>query len=204
MGQASESTPQPEYNLFARAREGDEAAWEELVERCYDKVRRVVRHRLAPRMRSIYDSTDITNDVFKSLIAKQDRFEFPTVEALEHHLKKVARQKVIDEQRRHHADKRNLNRLRRLTAGEDGERNLDVPGSEPTASKYAQAKETRDLMMTMGESEEIRELLALKVEQHCDNQEVSERMGWPIRKVQRALQKVKQAFDPTSKAGGDT
>ena len=83
-------------------RAGDQAAWEELFYTCYPKVVRVVRRKLNAPMRSLYDSTDFASDVWGSLVAKSDRFDFPNVAALMAFLTKAAEQKVIDEYRRGH------------------------------------------------------------------------------------------------------
>jgi hypothetical protein len=45
----------------------------------YPKVVRVVRRKLNPPMRSLYDSTDFASDVLKSLAAKCDQFDFPSI-----------------------------------------------------------------------------------------------------------------------------
>ena len=62
--------------LFSRARTGDEAAWSELFHKCRPKVLRVVRRKLSPPMRSLYESTNFYSDVMKSLAASADRLDF--------------------------------------------------------------------------------------------------------------------------------
>ena len=69
--------------LFARARAGDQAAWEELFHTCYPKVIRVVRRKLDRPLRSLYDSTDFASDVMKSLAANLDRLDFPSIDSLD-------------------------------------------------------------------------------------------------------------------------
>ena len=54
-------------DVLDRARRGDEEAWRLLFEECYPKIVRVVRKRLSRPMRNYCDSTDIANDVMKSL-----------------------------------------------------------------------------------------------------------------------------------------
>src|SRR5205823_7837978 len=95
MNRTMESSDSDADGLFARARAGDQAAWEELFTTCYPKVVRVVRRKLNAPMRSLYDSTDFASDVWGSLVAKSDRFDFPNVAALMAFLTKAAEQKVI-------------------------------------------------------------------------------------------------------------
>src|SRR3954468_17659368 len=93
----SDSSDLDSDELIARARAGDQAAWEELFRACYPKVVRVVRRKLDRPLRPLYDSTDFASDVWKSLAAKCDRFDFPSIDSLMAFLKQAAEQKVIDE-----------------------------------------------------------------------------------------------------------
>ena len=54
-------------DLIERARNGDQQAWQVLFDDCYPKIRRVIRRRMSRPLRSLYDSTDIANEVMKSL-----------------------------------------------------------------------------------------------------------------------------------------
>src|SRR5579864_5278284 len=116
MSQTIDSSSQGADGLFARARAGDQMAWEELFRTCYPKVIRVVRRKLNSPMRSLYDSADFASDVWKSLAAKFDRFDFPSIDSLLAFLKQAAEQKVIDEYRRRHAQKRDIDLECRLPA----------------------------------------------------------------------------------------
>src|SRR5271166_6923356 len=93
------------------AQKGDQCAWEALFKECYPKVRRVVRRRLDRSMRSLYDSTDFANDAMENLAANLNQLEFPSVNSLIAYLARVAEDKVIDEWRRQHTLKRDLNRV---------------------------------------------------------------------------------------------
>jgi RNA polymerase sigma factor (sigma-70 family) len=171
--------------LFARARAGDQAAWKELFDTCYPKIVRVIRRRLnSPGMRSLYDSTDFASDVWKSLAAKSDRFDFPTIDALMAFLKRAAEQKLIDEYRRLHTLKHDIERQRPL----EGHRGLDdgppdLASADPTPSQFAQAREVREMLLA-GQSEQERRLIELK-EQGYDNDGIAELTGWHVRKIQR-------------------
>jgi len=181
MNQVPDSSSPVADSLFARARAGDQAAWFELVETCSPKLRRIIRRRLDPPMRSLYDSTDFANDVFKSLAAKSDRFDFPTFEALLAHLAKAAEQKVVDEYRRQHAQKRDIGLNRRL--GDDELGPTDLPSAEPTPSQVAVANETHDQLLE-GQPDRMRMVIELKRLGYT-NDEIADRTGLPIHKVQR-------------------
>ena len=180
-------------DLFARARAGDQDAWKELFEACYPKVLRVVRRKLDRPMRSLYDSTDFASDVMKSLAAKFDRFDFPSLEALHAYLVQSAKQKVIDEYRRRHTLKHDIGRERSVDwiDGQDSMR-LSLASGDPTASQEAQASEAHErLLAHLDETE--REIVELK-HQGLNNFEVAEKTGWHVRKVQRFLQVLSNSF----------
>ncbi len=183
-------------DLFARARAGDQDAWKELFETCYPKVLRVVRRKLDRPMRSLYDSTDFASDVMKSLAAKFDKFDFPSLDSLHAYLVQSAKQKVIDEYRRRHTLKHNIGRERSVewVAGQDSMR-LSLASGDPTASQEAQASEIHQRLLTdLDETE--REIVELK-HQGLSNNEVAEITGWHVRKVQRFLQDLSNSLsDP--------
>lgn len=185
-------------DLFARAQGGDQAAWEELVRHCWPKILRVVRRRLNSPMRTLYDSTDFANAVFGSLVAKSDRFDFPTFEALTAYLAQAAEQKVIDEHRRQHRKIRDIQRNVSLGATTNGSgRRYEPPAHDPTASQLAQAHEAKTRIFE-GMPEREKNVLELK-EQHYTNEEVSRMTGLDIRTIQRILKRV---FDSLRIRGG--
>ena len=180
-------------DLFARARAGDQDAWKELFETCYPKVLRVVRRKLDRPMRSLYDSTDFASDVMKSLAAKFDKFDFPSLDSLTAYLVQSAKQKVIDEYRRRHTLKHDIGRERSVdwVDGQDSMR-LSLASGDPTASQEAQASEIHErLLAHLDETE--REIVELK-HQGLSNYEVAEKTGWHVRKVQRFLQDLSNSL----------
>jgi RNA polymerase sigma factor (sigma-70 family) len=183
-------------DLFARARAGDQDAWRELFETCYPKVLRVVRRKLDRPMRSLYDSTDFASDVMKSLAAKFDKFDFPSLDSLHAYLVQAAKQKVIDEYRRRHTLKHDIGRERSVDWAHDGDPMQQALASgDPTASQEAQASEVHErLLADLDETE--REIVELK-HQGLSNSEVAEITGWHVRKVQRFLQALSDSIsDP--------
>ena len=193
---AAPCSPDPADGLFARAQAGDEDAWKQLFDTCYDKVVRVVRRKLNHQLngrvlRSLYDSTDIASDVWKSLATKNDRFEFDSVDQLMAFLVQAAEQRVIDEYRRMHAQKRREDRKRSINQV-DGNLGYEPTAQGATPSQHAQAKEAVKLISS-GANPEIEVLLDRKM-MGDSNEEAAAYMHWTVRKVQRVLKDLHTAY----------
>lgn len=180
-------------SLFARAQGGDQAAWDALITLSYERIRRVVSRRLDPPMRSLYDSTDFANDVFKSLVAKSDRFDFATYNDLVSHLAKAAKQKVIDEYRKQHTQKRDIRASTRLGAlrGDDGE-GYEPIASDPSPSQIAQARDVEDRLFA-GQDAEAVEAIKMKAV-GFSNEQIAKHLNQHPRKIQRFFKKVQDSF----------
>ncbi len=186
-------------DLFTRARTGDEAAWAELFHKCRPKVLRVVRRKLSPPMRSLYESTDFYSDVMKSLAASADRLDFASFDSLVAFLVKVAEQKVIDEYRRVTAMKRDIHKQQTLNRFEDGGgRHPGIASHEPTASQFAVATEAEEQLLA-GKSEVEREAIVMKQDGYSPA-EIADRLGWSVRTVQRFFKSLKEAFQGSAGA----
>ncbi len=187
MTMSGASTSQPS-NLFERARQGDQDAWQVLFDECYPKIVRVIRRRISRPMRKLYDSTDIANEVMRSLAAKFNRFDFSSIHGLRAFLIHAAEQKVIDEYRRVEAQKRDIGRDRPL--GEDGDAaGWELADGSPTASQVAVATEQEELLMG-GQSEAGRTVLKRRIE-GWSNLEIASETGWHPRKIQRFLEELR-------------
>jgi len=199
MNPMSDSLDHDSDELIARARAGDQTAWEELFNTCFPKVIRVVRRKLDRPMRSLYDSTDFVSDVMKSLAANLDRLDFPSLRSLIAFLAQAAEQKVIDEYRRRHTLKRDITRERALV-GCDGTdiRPMALASADPTASQVAQASEVRERLLA-GQDDLERRVIELK-QLGYTNVEIAEQTGWNIRKVQRFL---KDLYDSLPNPGDE-
>jgi RNA polymerase sigma-70 factor (ECF subfamily) len=177
--------------IIKKAQDGNQEAWEQLFRVYYPKVRRVVRRKLDRSMRSVYDSTDFASDVMKSLAANLGRLDFPSSEQFVAFLAQVAEQKVIDEHRRRRTLKRDVTRERRLEAASEST-SVQLASDEPTASQLAQANEAEALLMDRG-SETEKRIILLRREGH-DNNDIADRTGWNIRKVQRFLKDLRESL----------
>src|SRR3990172_10541189 len=106
--------------LMARMRAGSqEAAWR-LVEKYQSHIRAVVRRRLTPTMRSLFDSDDFVQTVWASLIRITPRLDdIDCPEKLVALLSRMARNKVVDEYRKLElTTKHNIHRRRSLEDSE--------------------------------------------------------------------------------------
>lgn len=185
--------------LFERARGGDDSAWNELFQQCYPKIVRVVRRKLNRPMRSLYDSTDFASDVMKSLAANAGRLDFPSFDSLMAFLAQMAERKVIDEYRKVHTLKRDLDRQCRLTPDDgDGPRPFALASGDPTPSQVAQAGEAHEQLLA-GQSETEKEAIELK-QLGYSNSEIAERTGWNLRKVQRFFKDLWDSWGPSRPA----
>jgi len=194
--------PRPEVGIdlskvLQQAHRGDPAAWEAIFRECYPKVRRVVRRKLNRSMRSLYDSTDFASDVMKSLAANIGHLQFPSLDSLLAFLAHVAEQKVIDEYRRRHTLKRDITRERPILSGDEDVGPVQVPSGDPTASQLAQANEVHERLLS-GVDETQRTIIELR-QQGYTTEEIAEKTGWNIRKVQRFL---KDLLDSMDESGG--
>ena len=146
-------------------------------------------------MRSLYDSTDFASDVMKSLAANAGRLEFDSINSLMSFLTKVAEQKVIDEYRRVHSQRRDIDReVRIMPVDEGGGDGTSAPlvSGVPTPSQFAQATEAHDRLLE-GQDEERRKVIELRRYGYTVS-EIAEKTGWNIRKVQRFLKDLKETL----------
>lgn len=183
-----------EHNLFDRARAGDAAAWDELFNTCYPKVKRAIQARLRGqgRMRAVFDASDFASDVMKSLAANFGRMDFPSINSLMAFLAQVAEQKVIDEHRRRRTLKRDVTRERPISGFRGAETPIAIPSDDPTASQLAQANEVHEQLLNRSDETE-RRVLKLRELGH-DNQDIADQTGWHVRRVQRFLKDLRDSL----------
>ena len=181
-------TPKSTKSLIDRARQGDQQAWQVLFDDCYPKIVRVIHRRISRPLRNIYDSTDIANEVMKSLAAKFDQIDFSSISGLRAYLIHAAECKVVDGYRREHAIKRDVLRTQSLMPGGD-QGSFEIPDNGPTPSQIAVAGESEaNLLRERGEDE--RSVIKMKVSGYS-NPEVSKATGWHLRKVERFLKNLR-------------
>lgn len=180
--------PSSDADLIERARAGDQQAWQILFDECYPKILRVIRRRISRPLRALYDSTDIANEVMKSLAAKFDQFDFASIEGLRAYLIVAAERKVVDGYRHGHAMKRDVSRTQAAYPGDDlGQ--FEAIDHGPTASQVAVATESAEHLLK-DQSGEQRSIIELKLKGFT-NHEVAQTTGWNIRKIERFLERLR-------------
>ncbi len=182
-----DSAPQYSPELIQRARSGDQAAWEILFNECYPKIVRVIRRRMSKSLRKHYDSTDIANEVMKSLAAKFNDLDFSSINGLRAFLINAAQQKMVDGYRRCHAQKRDLARDRQISSGEV--MHWEPIDRSPTPSQLAVATEGEEILLD-GQTGKYRTVIEMKL-QGLSNADVAHSTGWHIRKIERFLQNLR-------------
>jgi RNA polymerase sigma-70 factor (ECF subfamily) len=125
-------------DLIGRVRRGDQQAAAELVRRYEPAIRRAVRFRLTDaRLRRTCDSLDVCQSVLLSFFvrAASGEYELDTPEQLIKLLTVMARNKLLNQARDHHAARRDNRLVARNIEG------IDPPGAEPSPSQQAEARE---------------------------------------------------------------
>jgi RNA polymerase sigma-70 factor (ECF subfamily) len=103
--------------LVHRAQDGNEEALNQLFDRYYERVRRIVRLRLGRKLRSALDSGDILQETFTQAVQAFDGFEMRDEASLIHWLSKLAERQIMAAADYHGAKKRDRSRELRLRAG---------------------------------------------------------------------------------------
>jgi RNA polymerase sigma-70 factor (ECF subfamily) len=177
-------------DLVQRTRAGDQRAAAELVRRFEPAVRRVARIRLADqRLRRTLDSMDICQSVLASFFvrAAMGQYEIATPDDLLKLLAQMARNKVADRARRHHAAKRDVKQASSEPADE-----LNIACPQPTPSEVVGGRELLEQFRARLSPEE-RRLAELRAQRREWDEIAAEVGGTPeaLRKrLARALDRV--------------
>ena len=118
------------FELVARAKGGDDDAFNRLFERYYDRVRRSVRVRIGPKLRQHVETSDVLQATFMKAFEIFDRFEMRDEGSLIHWLAKVAEGQIRDLVDHHGRKKRSADRESPAESGSDEEgrtRARDLP-----------------------------------------------------------------------------
>lgn len=178
------SRPNEFERLMSLAGAGDDEAIKVLVERYGKHVKRAVRRILPHRLRSLYDSDDFGQAVWKSFLV--DRVTMAEINDPAHliaYLATLARNKVIDESRRRlGTQKHDLRREQRITWDSAL---APIDGQQPSPSAVAIAGEALERLAASASST-TRQILALRLAGHT-SREIAAETGIHERSVRRAL-----------------
>src|SRR6185436_18440399 len=93
-------------DLLRRAQQGERPALERLLERYYERVRRIVRLRLGPSLRRRLESGDILQETFLAAVRNFARFELRDEGSFINWLAVLAENQIRDAADHHGAQKR--------------------------------------------------------------------------------------------------
>ena len=97
--------------LVLRAKSGDAAALEELLERHLPELRRYVRKRISPALLEKESSSDVVQSVCREVLQGVDNFEYQGEVAFRSWLHRTALRKLVHHQRYHEAQKRDASEV---------------------------------------------------------------------------------------------
>lgn len=177
-------TDEQTRNLIQQAAGGDNAAANRLLERHRAALRRLVAVRMDRAMARRVDASDIVQDVL--LEASGRMADYLRDPAMPFHLwlRQMARDRMIDLHRRHHAQRRDVDRERPLVQrGYPDQSSLDLAAQlkdaelTPAAATIRKELEGRFLEALEELEENDREIIIMRHVEQLGNSEVAEALG---------------------------
>ena len=182
--------------FIRRIRAGDDQAARELVQLYEPVIRREVRLRLRdPRLASRFDWTDICQSVMASFFvrAASGQYDLEQPDQLQKLLVVMTRHKLIQQVRRHRADRRDYRRLEARDPDYLEGRSAAVPSPSRLVAGRELLEEFRRRL-----SEEERRLADLRA-QGCDWAEIAARLGGTAdacrKQLARAIDRVEHQLE---------
>jgi len=181
---------EPTMELVLRAKTGDAAAANALLERCLPPLKRWAHGRLPSAARGALDTDDLVQKVALNMLKQLDQFEPRHVGAMQSYLRHAVINGIRDELRR-------VGRRPQLIQLPE-----DTPSARASALEIAIQAETyaRYRAALKGLSEKDRELIVGRIEMQWSFAEIQHRFGLASADaarmaVSRALRKLTKAFD---------
>ena len=180
---------QPTVELIIRARTGDSAAIDAILQRCLPPLKRWAHGRLPAAARGHLDTSDLVQDAAMNAIARLDSFEPRHVGAMQAYLRQSVINRIRDEMRRY---------TRRPVSVEVPE---DLASDAPSPEEQAIHEQTyaryRAAMERLKPRE--RELVIARVEAQWTAPEIAEQFGFNTvdaarMAVNRAMQRLNAAL----------
>ncbi len=180
---------QPTVELIIRARTGDSAAIDSILQRCLPPLKRWAHGRLPAAARGHLDTSDLVQDAAMNAIARLDSFEPRHVGAMQAYLRQSVINRIRDEMRRY---------TRRPVSVEVPE---DLASDAPSPEEQAIHEQTyaryRAAMERLKPRE--RELVIARVEAQWTAPEIAEQFGFNTvdaarMAVNRAMQRLNAAL----------
>jgi RNA polymerase sigma-70 factor (ECF subfamily) len=181
-------------DLVRLAQGGDTQALNKLVERYYDRVRRIVRLRLGSNLRECVDSADILQNTFIAAVQSFQAFEMRDEASLINWLSRLAQHQIIAAADYHGAKKRDHRRavsLPGLGSTHTSSTSIDVqlPADGPMPLEQLAEAEQAEIVERCMQMlpEEYRELLILRNYAGATWETVAEQTGRPSAAAARMM-----------------
>ncbi|QDU40751.1 RNA polymerase sigma factor CnrH [Maioricimonas rarisocia] len=167
--------------LLLQIEDGDEEAVNRLIHRHRDAVRRMIAMRLDRGIAQRVDASDVVQDVM--LEATRRLRDYLANPQMPFHLwlRQLAKDRMIDLHRRHHAQRRDVGREQSMAVGGRGDRSsLDLArqlmDSELTPAAATVRKELEQRFMSAVDElpEADREIIIMRHAEHLTNSEVAQ------------------------------
>lgn len=179
--------------LLKDIQEGSEEAARTFLDKYGDYILRVIRRRLARRLRSKFDSSDFLQDVCVSFFRAPPPPEaFSEREALLAFLAQMARNKVGQTNRQRLQRRRYADKLENSLDGSARFQARSLQEAGPTPSEAAVARE-KWLDIVSGTKPKHEKILLLLHEGHT-HEEIAELLGLSSKTVQRLVVKLREKF----------
>jgi RNA polymerase sigma-70 factor (ECF subfamily) len=170
-------------HLVALAKEGNDAAFSQLCSVYSERVRRLIRLRLDPKLRPKLDSVDVVQDALMLALGGLKNFTYRSEGDFLRWLSKIAENKLRDIQDRFRADKRDVHReipfRQKGNSTTGGRIGAADPVGNTTPSVILCKKEAFDRLERALDhlKPEYKEVIMLKKIEGLSHAEVAERLG---------------------------
>jgi RNA polymerase sigma factor (sigma-70 family) len=168
-GPATLLSDEPTVELIIKARRGDAAALDAILQRCLPSLTRWAHGRLPHAARGHLDTSDLVQEAVLSIITKLDTFHPRHVGAMQAYLRRSVINRIRDEVRRF-----------RRRQGANSELLEEMPSDEASPLEQAIASEAydryRDALGRLRSKD--RELILARIEAQWTTQEIVERFGF--------------------------
>ena len=198
--------------LLEQARQGDDAAINQLLQRHRASVRRLVEMRLDRKVQRRVDVSDVVQDVMVEATGRLDRYLQDPAMAFHLWLRQIAWDRIIDTYRRHRVSaKRNMDREQPMSvpAGEEQSTmelavQLRDPALTPAAAATQKeiAGQVEEVIDQLGDQD--REIILMRHYEHLTNLEIAEvlKLNPPAASMRylRAVRRLRELLQQQSTA----
>jgi RNA polymerase sigma-70 factor (ECF subfamily) len=184
------TTASEEQALIDLWRAGDEDAARQLVDRYIDRLLRLARHRISPKLGPRLDPEDIVQSVFRTFFhrLKDGQFVFAHQDDLCKLLVRITLHKTLRQVAFHKAAKRDPS-METEQGEHHREQLLALLDNEPTPEAAVTFVDQLEHFLGQLRPQE-REILELRL-QGYSNEEIAQRLGLYDRKIRRAIEHVR-------------